>query len=97
MRSRWSRLALEHGRMRWRRYNLLRLSFFGVYLALICFVGAAHRARVIWFVAAFLASQLFALLVRLWILRRSLLGGNLRIAPCRQLLAEGAPWQSFNL
>ena len=28
-------LAVEHGRMRWRRYNLLRLSFFLFYLTLI--------------------------------------------------------------
>ncbi|HEY2646989.1 MAG TPA: hypothetical protein VGI34_08435, partial [Candidatus Acidoferrales bacterium] len=32
-------LAVEHGRMRWRRYNLLRLSYFIFYLALIGFIG----------------------------------------------------------
>src|SRR5580704_1787493 len=39
-------LAVEHGRMRWRRYNLLRLSFFLFYLILIGFIGVTRRAQV---------------------------------------------------
>jgi antigen flippase len=85
-------LAVEHGRMRWRRYNLLRLSFFLFYLALIGFIGVTRRAQIRWFVIVFLASQLLAALVRLWIQRKSLAAGKLRFAGCRHLLRAGVPY-----
>jgi O-antigen/teichoic acid export membrane protein len=85
-------LAVEHGRMRWRRYNLLRLSFFLFYLTLIGFIGVTHRNQVRWFVSAFLASHLLAVLVRLWIQRESLAAGNLRFDGCRHLLRAGVPY-----
>ena len=85
-------LAVEHGRMRWRRYNLLRLSFFLFYLALIGFIGVARRAQIRFFVAAFLASQLLAVLLRLGIQRRSLAAGELRAESCRHLLRAGVPY-----
>jgi len=85
-------LGVEHGRMRWRRYNLLRLSFFLFYLAFICFIGAARRTQVRWFVCAFLASHLLTLAVRLWIQRNSLLTGKWGIEECRHLLRAGVPY-----
>ena len=85
-------LAVDHGRMRWRRYNFLRLSFTIFYLALIGFIGVTHRNQVIWFVLAFLASQLLAALLRLWIQRNSFLRGHLRWNRCRHLLRAGAPY-----
>ncbi len=85
-------LAVEHGRMRWRRYNLLRLSFFLFYLILIGFIGVTRRDQVRWFVSAFLASHLLAVLLRLWIQRKSLAAGNLRFDGCRHLLRAGVPY-----
>ena len=85
-------LAVEHGRMRWRRYNLLRLSFFLFYLALIGFIGATHRTQVRWFVSAFLVSHLLTLAVRLWIQRNSLVAGKGRMQECRHLLRAGVPY-----
>lgn len=85
-------LAVDHGRMRWWRYNLLRLSLTVFYLALIGFIGVTHRNQVIWFVLAFLASQLLAALLRLWIQRKSFLVGKLRLNRCRHLLRAGAPY-----
>ena len=85
-------LAVEHGRMRWRRYNLLRLSFFLFYLILVAGIGATHRDQVRWFVFAFLASQLLALLLRIWIQRKSLFAGNLQFDRCRHLLRAGVPY-----
>jgi O-antigen/teichoic acid export membrane protein len=85
-------LAVEHGRMRWRRYNLLRLSFFIFYLLLIIFIGVTRRNQVRWFVIAFLASELLAVLLRLWIQGKSLAAGKLRFAGCRHLLRAGAPY-----
>ena len=85
-------LAVEHGRMRWRRYNLLRLSFFVFYLLLIGLIGVTHRNQVRWFVSAFLASELLAVLLRLWIQRKSLAAGKLRFDRCRHLLQAGTPY-----
>ena len=85
-------LAVEHGRMRWRRYNLLRLSFSVFYLFLIGFIAVTRRAQVRWFVSAFLASHLLAVLLRLWIQRKSLAAGKMRFDGCRHLLRAGVPY-----
>ncbi len=85
-------LAVEHGRMRWQRYNLLRLSFFLFYLSLIGFIAVTRRNQVRWFVSAFLASHLLALLLRLWVHRKSLASGNVRSKECLQLLRAGVPY-----
>ena len=85
-------LAIEHGRMRWRRYNLMRLSFFLFYLVLIGFIGVTRRAQLHWFVSAFLISHLLALLLRLWIQRKSLAAGELRLDGCRHLLRASVPY-----
>ena len=85
-------LAVEHGRMRWRRYNLLRLSFSLFYLTLIGLIGVAGRNQVRSFVSAFLASQLLAVLWRLWIQWKSLAAGKLRFERCRHLLQAGTPY-----
>jgi O-antigen/teichoic acid export membrane protein len=85
-------LAVEHGRMRWRRYNLLRLSYFLSYLILIGFIGVTQKVQVRWFVSAFLASNLLAALLRLWIQRKSLAAGKFRFDGCRHLLRAGVPY-----
>lgn len=85
-------LAIEHGRMRWRRYNLLRFSYFLFYLIFIGFVGVSRSTQVRWFVSAFLASHLLALFMRLWIQRKSLAAGKLRLDVCRHLLQAGLPY-----
>jgi len=85
-------LAVEHGRMRWRRYNLLRLSFFLFYLILIGSIVVTRRAQVRWFVSALLASHLMAAVLRLWIQRKSLSAGELRLDGCRHLLRNGVPY-----
>jgi O-antigen/teichoic acid export membrane protein len=85
-------LAVEHGRMRWRRYNLLRLSFFLFYLSLVGIIGVTRRNEVRWFVSAFLASHLLAVLLRIWVQRKSLATGNFRFDECRHLLRAGVPY-----
>lgn len=85
-------LAIEHGRMRWRRYNLLRLSFFIFYLILIGFIGFSRRDQVLWFALAFLASHLLAVFMRLWIQRKSLVSGKIRLGGCRHILRAGFPY-----
>jgi len=85
-------LAVEHGRMRWRRYNLLRLSFFLFYLSFSIFIGVTHRNQVRWFVAAFLASHFLAVLLRVAIQWKSLAFAHLRLGAFRHLLRAGAPY-----
>jgi antigen flippase len=85
-------LAVEQGRMRWRRFNLLRVSFFLFYVVLVGLLGVTHRARVNWFVLAFLASHLLAALLRLWAQRKSVFTGKFRTEQCRHLLTTGVPY-----
>jgi O-antigen/teichoic acid export membrane protein len=85
-------LAAEHGRMRWRRFNFLRLSFFLFYLVLIGLIGAVRVARVRWFVLAFLGSHLLAMLTRLWVHRKSLTPARVRSGDCGHLLRAGMPY-----
>ena len=85
-------LAVEHGRMRWRRYNLLRFSFFLFYLVLICFIGVSGRTQIRWFILAFLAGHFLAVLLRVWMQRKSLAADTLRWGDCRHLLRAGMPY-----
>ena len=85
-------LSVEQGRMRWRRYNFLRLSYFLFYLFLICVIGLSHRSQIRWFVAAFLISQLLSLLVRSWFHRKSLAAGKSPLERCSHLLRQGVPF-----
>lgn len=85
-------LAVEHGRLRWRRFNLLRLSFFLVYLAFIVVLAETRGAQVRWFVFAFLAAHLVTLLPRLWLQRRALVSGRVKTGEYRRLLRAGVPY-----
>ncbi len=84
-------LAVEHGRMRWRRFNLVRVSFYLFYLALIFLIWAGHKSQVRWFVWAFLAGQFLTVLLRLWVQRNSF-AGRPSLANGRILLREGMPY-----
>jgi O-antigen/teichoic acid export membrane protein len=85
-------LGIEHGRMRWRRYNLVRASFFIFYLILICFIWAMRKTQVRWFIWAFLVSHMLAVLVRLAIQRKSFAISRLHFAECVRLLRSGLPY-----
>jgi O-antigen/teichoic acid export membrane protein len=85
-------LATEQGRMRWRRYNLLRASFFAFYAVLICGVWLSRLAEVRWFVWAFLGSHLLAVGIRLAIQWKALMSSRLHVAGCWRLLRSGIPF-----
>ena len=85
-------LSVDQGRMRWRRYNFLRLSYFLFYLFLICAIGLAHRSTIRWFVAAFLASQFLSLLMRVWVHRSALSTFRMPFERCAFLMRQGAPY-----
>ena len=85
-------LGIEHGRMRWQKYNLVRASFFIFYLIFLCLVLASRKAEVRWFVWAFLGSHLLAVLLRVGIQRKSFARGKLHLAGCFRLLRSGLPY-----
>jgi O-antigen/teichoic acid export membrane protein len=82
-------LAIDHGRMRWKRYNFLRASFFIFYVILICFIWIKGRAPVGWFVAVFLVSSALTVAFRFVAQRKLLAWGALHISNCRRLLRRG--------
>jgi O-antigen/teichoic acid export membrane protein len=91
-------LGIEHGRMRWKRYNFVRASFFIFYLILILALWATRNAQIRWFVWAFLASHLLTVLLRIAIQRKSFATGKLRFAGCLRLVRSGLPyfWATAN-
>jgi O-antigen/teichoic acid export membrane protein len=85
-------LAIEHGRMRWRRFNFVRGSFYLFYLIMIFLIWSARQAQARRFVWAFLASQLLAVLLRFWIQKKSFASGHPSLTDCRRLLRSGLPY-----
>ncbi len=58
-------LATEHGQMRWRRYNAIRVAFYLVYASLVVLLWLSGRANVAAFTAVFLGSHLLVVVLRL--------------------------------
>jgi len=85
-------LAIEQGRMRWRRYNFVRGSFFIFYVILICLIAATKRTQLQWFVWAYLASHALTVILRIAIQRESFAAGKLRLSECLRLLRNGLPY-----
>jgi len=85
-------LAIEHGRMRWRRYNAVRASFFVFYVILICLIAIYGKPQVQWFVWAYLISHALTVIVRLVIQRESFASGKIRGSECFRLLRRGLPY-----
>jgi O-antigen/teichoic acid export membrane protein len=85
-------LAVDHGRMRWRRYNFMRASFFVFYAILIFAIWAERKTTVAWFVWVFLIAHLIAVLIRLVMQGGSFISGKLRISECVHLLRSGLPF-----
>jgi O-antigen/teichoic acid export membrane protein len=85
-------LAIEHGHMRWRRYNFVRASFFVFYVTLICLIAANRKPQVQWFVWAYLISHTLTVILRLLLQQESLAAGKLHVTECFRLLRRGLPY-----
>jgi O-antigen/teichoic acid export membrane protein len=59
---------------------------------LIGLIGVTKRIQIRWFVAAFLASQLLSLLVRVWVHRKSFVAGKSLMKECSHLIRQGMPF-----
>ena len=85
-------LAVEHGRMRWRRFNFVRASFFVFYVILICLIALNKKPQVRWFVWVYLASHALTVVLRLVLQRESFASGKVRVTECLRLLRSGLPY-----
>ena len=85
-------LAIEQGHMRWRRFNVVRASFFVFYVILIGLIAASKKPQLQWFVWAYLASHAFTVTLRLAIQREFFNSGKVRVGECIQLLQRGVPY-----
>jgi O-antigen/teichoic acid export membrane protein len=85
-------LAVEHGRMRWRRYNIVRASFFVFYVILVSLIAVEGRVQVRWFVWAYLASHALTVILRFVIHRKSFASGTFHVTGCFRLLRSGLPY-----
>jgi len=85
-------LAIEHGCMRWRRYNFVRASFFIFYVILICLIAVNRKAQVRWFVWAYLTSHALTVILRLLLQRGLFTAGKLHVTECFRLLRQGLPY-----
>lgn len=92
-------LALDHGRMHWRRFNLLRLSVVIPYLIIILVFWIIKIGKVEWFILALLISNLFTLIL-LWSFHwREIIHGRTKINEMLSLVKKGLPffYASFGL
>jgi enterobacterial common antigen flippase len=85
-------LALDHGRLRWGRYNLLRLSWLLPYLFFILGFWLARVTQVAWFVMALLLSNLITVAFLLYVQRAQIRQGLLRLAEAWHILKCGFPF-----
>jgi len=85
-------MALDQGRLRWERFNLLRVSYFVFYLLFLISFWVAGIRLVTWFVAAMLLSQLAPVSLRLIFQRRNLMQGHPQAGEMLRLLRKGLPF-----
>jgi O-antigen/teichoic acid export membrane protein len=85
-------LASDHGRMRWRRFNAIRASFYGIYVVLVVALWATSRSSVAWFMAAFLVSHALAVLYRLALYRPLPRLDRAELDDCRRVFTAGLPF-----
>ncbi len=85
-------IGLEQGRMRWRRFNLVRLSVTLPYLFLLLGFWVLGVDRVTWFILALLVSNLFPVMLCLILQRQKILQGRAHLKDTLYLLRQGFPF-----
>lgn len=85
-------LALDHGGLRWKRYNLLRLTVVLPYLLCILCFWLFRITQVAWFVMALLISNLIAVSFRLYVRRAEIRRGLVRLKEALHILKKGFPF-----
>jgi O-antigen/teichoic acid export membrane protein len=85
-------LALDHGGLRWKRYNLLRLSVVLPYLLCILGFWLARVTQVAWFIMALLLSNLITVAFCLHVQRAQIRQGVVRLVEALHILKRGVPF-----
>lgn len=85
-------LALDHGRMRWGRYNITRLSVVLPYLGFLLFFWLKGVSALTWFVFALLVSNFLAMLLRLVVQWHGIIRGRIHLALTFSVLKGGLPF-----
>lgn len=85
-------LALDHGRMRWGRYNITRLSVVLPYLGFLLVFRLKGVSALSWFVVALLISNLLAMLLRLVLQWHDIVRGRIHLALTFSVLKGGFPF-----
>ncbi len=85
-------IALEQGRLRWRRYNLARLPFFIIYAILLLCFWLARVNQVIWFLAALLLSNLTTTTICLWLQWSNIYQGRIRLSEYIRIIKQSFPF-----
>lgn len=85
-------IALDHGLLRWTRFNLIRVSWYIPYLILIVGIWMFHSIQVEFFVLANLVSALFVTLLQIYLHRHEVMRGNTSLRECHQILRQGFPF-----
>jgi O-antigen/teichoic acid export membrane protein len=85
-------LALDHGGLRWKRYNLLRLSVVLPYLLCILGFWLAQVTQVAWFIMALLLSNLITVAFCLYVQRAQIRQGLVRLVEALHILKRGVPF-----
>ena len=85
-------IALDHGGLRWKRYNLLRFAVFLPYLLCILGFWLAQVTQVSWFIMALLLSKLIAMAFCLYVQRAQIRQGLVRLVEALHILKRGVPF-----
>jgi O-antigen/teichoic acid export membrane protein len=81
--------ALDHGRGRWSRLNLMRLLFFLFYLSFLLFLFFLNVVQVTCVVTAMLVSYGSAAILRIYSLRKEVFKGKTSLPMLRAVLVKG--------
>jgi O-antigen/teichoic acid export membrane protein len=85
-------MALDHGRLRWKRYNLLRLLEYLPYLVCILCLWLVRATQVVWFVLALLINFMIVASFRLYLQRAEIRRGLVHLKESLQILRQGFPF-----
>ena len=90
-------IALDYGRLRWRRFNLLRTSMIPPLILFILVLWILGLDTVGWYITAFLASHLVSVFLGLSFHWRNLTRGILQVHRMVRLIRHGMPFFLFNI
>jgi O-antigen/teichoic acid export membrane protein len=90
-------LALNQGRMFWKRFNFLRLSFFLPYLLILSLLWLTKVNQVRWFIAALLIGYFFQAILSISIHLKEIIKGSSATSNIKSIVRQGIPFSVYNV